>query len=209
MNDKKTIILNHPLAEHYVGILRNEKNSSEIFRRNLNKLTNLLAFKVTENLKAKKIKINTPIQATTGEILDGDVILLPILRSGLGMLNAFEKMIPNIKIGQIGYYRDEISFQAHKYYFKVPQITDIDTVILLDPMLATGNTIFAVLKELTKYKIKTLCVATLFAAPEGLEKIRKAFPELIIYTVKIDEKLNNKKYIVPGLGDAGDRFFNT
>lgn len=209
MQNKKICLIKHPLIEHYAGILRNEKTDAQTFRWALKNLTKLIVFHVTQNLNTREVKIKTPLETTRVQQLSNSVILLPILRAGWGMLQPFEEIIPHTKIGQIGYFRDEKKFKSKKYYFKLPKINPNDIILLLDPMLATGGTIIAALKELKKITTNKICIVSLFAAPEGIEAIENAFPNVCLYLAQIDNKLNNQKYILPGLGDAGDRFFNT
>lgn len=206
----KTIELNHPLIEHKLAILRDEKTGTKEFREIVKEISIFLCYEAMKEVKLKPVEIKTPItKMKTHKLNEDDYAFVPILRAGLGMLEGVTTVVPNAKIGHIGMYRDEETFEPHNYFFKVPKKIEKKEVYLLDPMLATGGSaIDAIdsLKEKGVKKIKFLCI---IAAPEGIKAVEKKHPDVQIYCAHIDKKLNENKYIVPGLGDAGDRIFGT
>ncbi len=204
------IKLNHPLVEHKLTILRDKKTGTKEFREIIGELSTLLCYEAMKDAKLENKEIETPICKMTGKKLDEDkYAFIPILRAGTGMLDGLIKVMPNAKIGHIGMYRNEETLKPVKYYYKTPKDLDKREVIVLDPMLATGGSgIDAItsLKESGAKKLKFLCI---IAAPEGIKRMQEVHPDVDIYTTSIDEKLNENGYIVPGLGDAGDRIFGT
>lgn len=202
--------LNHPLVEHKLAILRDEKTGTKKFRELIGELAMFLCYEAMRDAKLDKVKVKTPLEEmTTGMINEDKYAFIPILRAGLGMLDGVISVVPNAKIGHIGMYRDEKTFEPVNYFFKVPKEIEKREVVLLDPMLATGGSAFdaiELLKEKGVKKIKFLCI---IAAPEGLENVTKKHPDVEIFCTKIDRELNENKYICPGLGDAGDRIFGT
>ena len=202
--------LNHPLIEHKLAILRNKETGTKEFRELVSELAMFLCYEAMRDAKLEEKEIETPIQKTKVNMLNEDkYAFVPILRAGPGMLEGITTIIPNAKIGHIGMYRNEETLKPVKYYFKVPKDISDREVLILDPMLATGGSgcdAIQMIKEEGAKKIKFLCI---IAAPEGIEKMQKEHPDVEIYCVKIDEKLNEIGYIVPGLGDAGDRIFGT
>lgn len=204
------VILNHPIIDHKLSILRNKKTGTKEFREIVGELSMLLCYEALKEAELENIKIETPITKMNAKRLDENkFVFLPILRAGTGMIDGVLKIVPNAKIGHIGMYRDEETFEPHNYYYKVPKDIEHKEVIIIDPMLATGGSIMdtiAHLKEQSVTKIKVLCI---IAAPEGLAKVHEKYPDVKIYCTAVDEKLNEKAYIVPGLGDAGDRIFGT
>ena len=207
---KNVYELKHPLITHMLSILRSKDTGTKEFREIISELAMLLTYEAMSDAKLTKITIETPLTKMKTETLDENkYAFLPILRAGTGMIDGVLKVIPNAKIGHIGMYRDEETFKPVNYFFKVPKDIDKREVIILDPMLATGGSAIDtidLLREKGVKKIKFLCI---IAAPEGLEAVTKKYPDVKIYCGCIDEKLNEKKYIVPGLGDAGDRIFGT
>ena len=207
---KKIIELNHPLIEHKLGILRNKNTGTKEFRELAGEIATFLCYKAMEDAKLEDTEIETPIcKMKTKKLNEDKYAFVPILRAGMGMLDGVITVIPNAKIGHIGMYRDEKTHKPVNYFFKVPKNIDQKEVILLDPMLATGGSAIdaiELLKEKNVKKIKFLCI---IAAPEGLKKVQEKHPDVQIYCAKIDDHLNENAYIVPGLGDAGDRIYGT
>ncbi len=206
----KEIVLNHPLIQHKLSILRDKKTGTKEFREIIGELAMFLCYEATKDATLQEVEIETPItKMKTGRLNEDQYAFLPILRAGTGMLDGVIRVIPNAKIGHIGMYRDETTFEPQRYYYKVPADIKNREVIVLDPMLATGGSVMDTIEQLKKEgvtKIKFLCI---IAAPEGLKKIEEKHPDIQIYCAVVDEKLNENAYIVPGLGDAGDRIFGT
>ena len=206
----KEIILNHPMIEHKISILRSKTTSTKEFRELISEIATILCLEALKDAPLKEIEVETPITKTKGHIIDeNNYAFVPILRAGLGMVDGVLTLMPNAKIGHIGLYRNEETLEPVEYYCKLPKHIENKTVIVLDPMLATGGSGSAAITMLKKRgvkKIKFLCV---IAAPVGIKKIQKDHPDVTIYVAKLDEKLNDVGYIVPGLGDAGDRIFGT
>ncbi len=202
--------LKHPLIEHKLAILRDKKTGTKEFRELISEIASVLCYEAMKDVKLKKVKITTPIEEMEiGKLEEDNYAFIPILRAGMGMLDGVLGVVPNAKIGHIGMYRDEETYQPVNYFFKVPKGIEKREVFLLDPMLATGGSAIDaidLLKEKGVKKIKFLCI---ISAPEGIEAVTKKHPDVKIYTAHIDRELNNNKYICPGLGDAGDRIFGT
>lgn len=206
LNNLKKI--NSPLIEHYFSIIRNKNTNLIDFKFALVKISQLIINEISKDFELKNIKIETPLSETETKIIKNKIILVPILRAGLSMLEAFQNTIPFALIGHAGFYRKK-NFKVEKYYFKIPKHNQNDEILILDIMIATGNTIVSVLKELKKETKAKITIVSLICHKEGIENIYKNFQNIKIFTVKVDPVLNSKKYIVPGLGDAGDRFFGT
>lgn len=206
----KAIELNHPLVEHKLSILRNKKTGTKEFREIVSELATMLCYEAMKDAELNEIEIETPIQKMTAHVINEDkYAFVPILRAGTGMLDGIINMVPNAKIGHIGMYRDEETFKPNVYFFKVPKDIEKREVLILDPMLATGGSgldAIELLKEKGVKKLKFLCI---IASPEGIKAIEEKHPDVQIYCTSIDRKLNEKAYILPGLGDAGDRIFGT
>ena len=202
--------LNHPLIEHKLAILRNKETGTKEFRELVSELAMFLCYEAMKDAQLEEKEIETPIQKTQVKMLNEDkYAFVPILRAGTGMLDGITTIIPNAKIGHIGMYRNEETLKPVKYFFKVPKDIQEREVLILDPMLATGGSgcdAIKMIKEEGVKKIKFLCI---IAAPEGIKKMQDEHPDVEIYCAKIDERLNEIGYIVPGLGDAGDRIFGT
>ena len=202
--------LNHPLVEHKLAILRDKKTGTKEFREIISEIASILCYEAMKDVKLKKVKIKTPIEEMEiGKLEEDRYAFIPILRAGMGMLDGVIRIVLNAKVGHIGMYRDEKTYQPVNYFFKVPKEIEKKEVFLLDPMLATGgsaNDAIDILKEKGVKKIKFLCI---ISAPEGIEAVTKKHPDVKIYTAHIDRELNDNKYICPGLGDAGDRIFGT
>ena len=196
--------------EYKMTILRNKKTSNSLFRQTMNEASYLIAAEVLKHLQYKKISVQTPLTKTTGVNLAQQVILVPILKAGLDLLEGFVKFLPDAEKGHIGLYRDEQTYEPVEYLFKLPK-TKNKKVLVLDPMLATGNSSIAAINLIKNkgVKVKDIFLVSLLAAPEGIKNLQKNHRALHIFTCKIDAKLNKNKFIVPGLGDAGDRYMGT
>ncbi len=204
-----TKILNHNLISHKLTIMRDKNTKTYIFKQNLDEIAMLMAYEVTKDIPLKNKEIETPICPMVGKEMSKDVILVPILRAGIGLVDGFRTIIPNAKIGHIGMARDEETLMPVEYYAKFPSGIDKARVIVLDPMLATGGSAIAVLDVVKQRGAKDIQLVCLVGAPEGLKAVEEAHPDVDIYLGTLDERLNEKGYIVPGLGDAGDRLFGT
>ncbi len=207
--NKNVTIINHALLKHKMSIIRNKKTDVKEFRQTVSEIGSLMAYEVTKNLDLKEITIETPICETKCETLAKDVVVVPIMRAGMGMVDGFIELIPEAKVGHIGVYRDEKTLEPHTYYEKFPENMEEATVLLVDPMLATGGSAIAAIDILKKYGCKEITYIGLVGAPFGVEALTKAHPDVTIYLGALDEKINDKGYIVPGLGDCGDRIFGT
>lgn len=203
-------IMDHPLIKHKMTILRKKETSSMEFRQITTEIASLMGYEVTRDLDLKDIDIETPLEKTVGKEISGKKIsIVPILRAGLGMVDGLLTIVPSARVGHIGMYRDPETLKPVTYYCKLPKDIENRTVILLDPMLATGGTLIAAIDELKSHgatKIKSL---NLLAAPEGIKAVEEKHPDVDIYVCQIDRCLNEHGYIMPGLGDAGDRLFGT
>ena len=203
-------VISHPLIQHKLSILRREDTSTKDFRELVNEIAMLMGYEVSRDLPLEEVEIQTPIIKTVQKQLSGKKLaIVPILRAGIGMVDGFLSLVPAAKVGHIGMYRDEETLEPVEYLVKLPEDIDQRQIFVMDPMLATGgSTILAVdsLKKRGAANIKFVC---LVAAPEGVKKLQDAHPDIDIYTASLDERLNENGYIVPGLGDAGDRLFGT
>ena len=203
-------VIDHPLVQHKLSLMRKEDTSCNKFRALMKEIAHLLAYEVTRDLPLAKKEIQTPLACTEAPFLSGkDVALISILRAGNGLLEGMHDLIPSARVGHIGLYRDPETLIPVEYYFKMPQDMNKRLAIVCDPMLATGNSAAAAvhrLKSVAPAKIKFVC---LLSSPEGIEVFHEEHPEIPIYTAAIDQKLNEKGYIIPGLGDAGDRIYGT
>ncbi len=208
---KNLVVLDHPLVKTYLTKIRDKKTSYFEFRQYVDKLSTLLAYESAKELSLKKKNISTPLAKYSGNELSQEVVLLPILRAGLGLINGFNHIFPEARVSHLGVYRNEETLKPVKYYFKFPRLKSNKNAIvyILDPMLATGGSMRHAIEEIQKQGIKKIVVATLVTAPEGLEEVFRFHKNVKIYTCSLDDKLNEKGYIVPGLGDAGDRLFGT
>lgn len=206
---KNLTILHHPLVQRDLTLLRDKHTPSNQFRSVLRRASTLMAIEVTRGLPLRTVSVTTPLAKTTGRVLSRPVVLVPILRAGLGLVGGFVEVLPDARVGHIGLYRDEQSLKPVDYYFKVPNNIKDAMVFLLDPMLATGGSLAAAITYLKKKGARTLVCVTLVSAPEGVKRVHREHPEVPIFTCALDRKLNSKGYILPGLGDAGDRIFGT
>lgn len=209
---KDLIEIQHPLVKAYLTKIRDKQVTHFEFRQYVDKLSMLLAYEASKELKLKPRKIKTPLAPYNGAELKGEVVLMPILRAGLGLMNGFNQLFPGARVSHLGVFRDEKTLLPVRYYFKFPKMIKSKKdaiIIIIDPMLATGGSMCSAIDEAKKTGIKNIVVACLVAAPEGVKEVHKYHKEIKIYTCALDKKLNSIGYIVPGLGDAGDRLFGT
>ncbi|MBQ6505390.1 MAG: uracil phosphoribosyltransferase [Flexilinea sp.] len=204
-----TIVTNHPLIQHKLSILRDKDTKPTEFRKLVSELGTLLCYEATRDLPLLSKEIETPLMKTQARMLAQKVALIPILRAGLGMIDGIWNLIPNACVLHIGLYRDEDTLKPVEYYNKLPNYRTVDHCLILDPMLATGGSAIAVADILKKWGAKSIRFVGLIGAPEGIEALHNAHPDIDIHLAAIDEKLNEHGYILPGLGDAGDRQFGT
>lgn len=203
-------ILDHPLLQHKLTQIRDENASTVKFRQMINEIGGLMTYEVTRDLPLQEISVKTPVTETTGYQIEGKkMVIVPILRAGLGMVDGILQMIPAARVGHIGIVRDEETLQPHEYYAKFPEGLDQREILVVDPMLATGGSANAAIDALKKRGAKKIKLICLVGAPIGVEAVNAAHPDVDVYLVSLDEGLNDKGYIVPGLGDAGDRIFGT
>lgn len=206
----KIIEMDHPLIQHKLSMLRDQNTGTKAFRELVTELAQLMAYEVTRDLETTEVEIETPICKTRARVLANEKLaVVPILRAGLGMADGMMNMIPNAKIGHIGLYRNPDTLMPTGYYCKLPLDVKERDVIIVDPMLATGNSAIEAARIVKEAGCKSLRLVVLIAAPEGIKAVQSAHPDVDIYIGHIDEKLNDHGYIVPGLGDAGDRLFGT
>lgn len=205
----KVFVMDHPLIQHKITMLRDESTTTKDFRELANEIAILIGYEATKDLELEDVKVKTPICETTGKAIGKQVALVPILRAGLGMVDAIMTLIPAAKIGHVGLYRDPETHEPVEYYCKLPKDLEDRQVLVLDPMLATGGSAAAAINFIKKRGAKKIKLLNIIAAPEGVEAVSKAHPDVDIYIGSLDEKLNEHCYIVPGLGDAGDRLFGT
>ena len=206
----KVVVMDHPLIQHKIGIIRREETGSKDFRTLVSEIAMLMCYEATRDLKLTDVEINTPICKTTVKELKGKKLaVVPILRAGLGMVDGMLNMIPAAKVGHIGLYRDPETLEPVEYYCKLPADCANREVFVVDPMLATGGSSVAAIQMLKDKGVKNIRLMCIIAAPEGIEKMKKDHPDVDMYIGALDEQLNSHGYIVPGLGDAGDRIFGT
>ena len=208
-NNHQVTIINHPLVSRDLTILRNEKTDTIDFRAALGRIATILAYFALKELPLRKKKISTPVTETQGFEIDTEIVVVPILRAGLSLVDAIIDFVPDAKVGHLGMYRDEDTHQPVDYYSKLPSGLKDALVLLVDPMLATGGSADDAISFLKSQGAKNIRFISLISAPEGLERILKKYPDVSIITAAVDEKLNDDAFIVPGLGDAGDRYFGT
>ena len=202
--------LNHPLIQHKLAILRNKETGTKEFRALVNEIAGLMCYEATRNLPTVEVEVETPITVAKCRMLAGKKLaIVPILRAGLGMVDAMVDLIPSAKIGHIGLYRDPETHEPVEYYCKLPEDVDQRVVFVVDPMLATGGSAVAAIDFLKKHGCKTIIMMNVIGCPEGIKCVQEAHPDVEMYLAAIDEKLYDHAYIVPGLGDAGDRIFGT
>ena len=203
-------LIKSPFIEYKLTILRNKNTSNTIFRQTMNEISYLITSEVLKKLKYKVNYVQTPLQKTKGKILTKDIVIIPILRAGLGLVEGFVKFLPNVEKGHIGLYRDEQTYKPVEYLFKIPKVKN-KNVIVLDPMLATGNSSVEAVNLIKKAGVngKNIMFVSLLATPQGIKNLKKYHKEIKIFTCSIDKGLNKSKFIIPGLGDAGDRYMGT
>lgn len=201
--------VDHPIIRERLTQIRSVDSETPAFRHALHDVARLMCFSVTADLETAEVAVETPLTKTQGHTLSRPIVLVPILRAGVGMMNGFAEILTEASVGYIGLYRDEETHQPHAYYCKLPEHTAESDVILIDPMLATGGSASDAADEVKKAGATSIRFACLIAAPEGVAAFEKRHPDIPIYAAALDEKLNENAYIVPGLGDAGDRYFGT
>ena len=203
-------VIDHPLVQHKLTLMRRAETSTADFRRLLREISVLLAYEVTRNLPTELVDIETPLEPMVGKVIDGKkLVFVPILRAGTGLLDGFLSVVPGARVGHMGLYRDPATLNAVEYYFKMPHDMHERDAIVLDPMLATGHSATAAVARLKEVRPRSIRFVCLVSCPEGIEAFHAAHPEVSIYTAAIDRQLNEHAYILPGLGDAGDRIFGT
>lgn len=207
---KNAFIYNHPLINHKISILRDKSTSMKEFRELIEEITVIMTYECMRGVKLEPVQVETPLETVTQyKVVDDSIAIVAILRAGLGMVNGVHKVLPTAKVGHIGMYRDETTFVPHEYYCKLPEGIENKTVILVDPMLATGGSACDALDALKKRGCKDIKFMAIIAAPEGIQKVGEAHPDVPVYVSTLDRELNENGYILPGLGDAGDRLFGT
>lgn len=205
----KLVVFNHPLMHHKLSLIRDEKTGTKDFRQTVSEIAMLMAYEITRDLPTVTVDVQTPVAVAKCQQLEKEVVIVPILRAGLGMVEGITALIPTAKVGHIGLYRDEQTLEPHEYYAKFPPCIVDATVLLVDPMLATGGSVAHAIKLLKDRGIKNISYVGLVGAPEGVKRIQEEHPDVDIFLAALDEKLNEHGYIVPGLGDCGDRLFGT
>jgi len=206
---KNLSIITHPLIQRDLSILRDRRTSSDQFRQTLSRIAALMTYEVTKDLSLEYLTITTPLERTRGCRLSQELVLVPVLRAGLGMVEGFLNFLPEAKVGHIGLYRDEETLKPVDYYSKFPKTLKQSLVFLIDPMLATGGSASAAIRFMKEKEAKRIRLMCLVVAPEGVRRLTREHPDVAIYTAALDRQLNKRGYILPGLGDAGDRIFGT
>ncbi|MGE5474015.1 MAG: uracil phosphoribosyltransferase [Ignavibacteriales bacterium] len=207
---KNTTIIDHPLIQHKLSMLRDKNTNTKEFRELVSEIAMLMGYEVTRNMPLKEVEIETPMGFAKTKVISGKKLgIVPILRAGLGMVDAMLKLIPSAKVGHIGLYRDPNTLNPVEYYCKLPVDAEEREFVILDPMLATGGSASAAIDYIKKQGVKSIRLMCLIASTEGIKRINKEHPDVSIFTAAVDEKLNSHGYIIPGLGDAGDRLFGT
>ena len=203
-------LIDHPLVQHKLTLMRRKDASTNTFRTLLNELSSLMAYEVTRDMPLQDIEVETPLETMTGKMIDGKkLVFVSILRAGNGILEGMLSVVPGARVGHVGLYRDPQTLEPVEYYFKMPQEMEERDVVIVDPMLATGNSAIAAVTRLKQLKPRSIKFVCLLTCPEGVAALQKAHPDVAIYTAAIDRQLNEHGYILPGLGDAGDRIFGT
>ncbi|MBO4289865.1 MAG: uracil phosphoribosyltransferase [Lachnospiraceae bacterium] len=203
-------ILDHPLIQHKITMLRDIHTGTSQFRALIQEIATLMGYEVLRDLPLEEVEVTTPIEKCTSKVISGrKLAIVPILRAGLGMVDGILSLTPSAKVGHIGLYRDPVTHEPHEYYCKLPDPIDERLILLLDPMLATGGSAVSAIDFVKQHGGKNIKFLSIIAAPEGVERVHAAHPEVPIYTCSLDRCLNENKYICPGLGDAGDRIFGT
>lgn len=206
----KVVIMDHPLIQHKISLIRDEKTGTKDFRELVEEIAMLMAFEVTRDLPLEEIEVQTPVAKAKAKMISGKTVgIIPILRAGLGMVNGILKLVPGAKVGHIGLYRDPETLKPVEYYCKLPTDAAERDMIIVDPMLATGGSANGAIELLKGYGIKNIKLVCLIAAPEGIKAVEEENPDVDMFIAALDDHLNDHGYIVPGLGDAGDRLFGT
>ena len=207
---ENVIVLNHPLIQHKISILRDKNTGTNEFRSLIEEIAMLMGYEALRDLPLQDVKVETPIETCMTPMIAGKKLaVVPILRAGLGMVNGILALVPSAKVGHIGLYRDEVTHEPHEYYCKLPDPIELRTIVVTDPMLATGGSAVAAVNFIKQHGGKKIKFMSIIEAPEGLERLHKAHPDIQIYVSHVDRCLNENAYICPGLGDAGDRIFGT
>ncbi len=202
-------VLQHPLINHKLTQIRRKETGTKDFREALDEIAGLMAYEISRDLPSKQVEIETPLATCLTHEMSKDIVLVPILRAGLGMVDGITNLIPTAKVGHVGMYRDHVTLEPKEYYAKLPPNTPSAVVMILDPMLATGGSAAATISFLKKQGAKQIKLVCIVGAPEGVKRIEDEHPDVDIYLAALDDKLNEFGYIIPGLGDAGDRLFGT
>lgn len=202
-------VIRHPLVQRDLAVLRAADTSHALFRKTLTEVSVLLAYEALRDLAVREIQVQTPLELAVGHVLADEVVVVPILRAGLGMLDGTLRLVPEARVGHMGLYRDEATFEPVSYYMRLPAGLDSARVVILDPMLATGGSVVEAVRRLKAAGARRLCVVSLVAAPEGVERLAAAYPDVPVVAAALDRALDENAYIRPGLGDAGDRVFGT
>ena len=203
-------IMEHPLIQHKISLLRDKRTGTNEFRKLIEEIAILMGYEALRDLPLEDVTVETPIETCQSPMISGKKLaVVPVLRAGLGMVNGITTLVPSAKIGHIGLYRDPVTHEPHEYYCKLPDPIEQRQIVLVDPMLATGGSSIAAIQMLKEKGVKNIRFMCIIAAPEGLEAMKKAHPDVDVYIGAMDDHLNEHGYIVPGLGDAGDRIFGT
>ncbi|CDB26069.1 uracil phosphoribosyltransferase [Firmicutes bacterium CAG:552] len=207
---KNVTVFDHPLIKHKIAILRDEKTGMKEFRELIEEIATLMTYEAFKDVPTKKVMVKTPLEETEQTVVvEKSIVLVPVLRAGLGMVNGVHVLFPTAKVGHIGMFRNEETLEPQEYYCKLPDGVEDKLVVVLDPMLATGGSAIAAINQLKKRGAKNIKMMSIIAAPEGVKALASAHPDVQIYVATVDRELNENGYILPGLGDAGDRLFGT
>ena len=207
---KNVTVFDHPLIKHKIAILRDEKTGMKEFRELIEEIATLMTYEAFKDVPTKKVMVKTPLEETEQTVVvEKSIVLVPVLRAGLGMVNGVHVLFPTAKVGHIGMFRNEETLEPQEYYCKLPAGVEDKLVVVLDPMLATGGSAIAAINQLKKRGVKNIKMMSIIAAPEGVKALASAHPDVQIYVATVDRELNENGYILPGLGDAGDRLFGT
>lgn len=207
---KNVTVFDHPLIKHKIAILRDEKTGMKEFRELIEEIATLMTYEAFKDVPTKKVMVKTPLEETEQTVVvEKSIVLVPVLRAGLGMVNGVHVLFPTAKVGHIGMFRNEETLEPQEYYCKLPNGVEDKLVVVLDPMLATGGSAIAAINQLKKRGVKNIKMMSIIAAPEGVKALASAHPDVQIYVATVDRELNENGYILPGLGDAGDRLFGT
>ena len=207
---KNVTVFDHPLIKHKIAILRDEKTGMKEFRGLIEEIATLMTNEAFKDVPTKKVMVKTPLEETEQTVVvEKSIVLVPVLRAGLGMVNGVHVLFPTAKVGHIGMFRNEETLEPQEYYCKLPDGVEDKLVVVLDPMLATGGSAIAAINQLKKRGVKNIKMMSIIAAPEGVKALASAHPDVQIYVATVDRELNENGYILPGLGDAGDRLFGT